>query len=118
LSQVRHASLSDILLAWVRVGARRLASTQEGRQSRDDLAWHCVDVIRVLAGYKCPKMHELRDELNRTGTAKLWEFKRASPSGAATIVRSTDRAGCPQNSARSHSSLVNGSAEYIEVTWT
>ena len=41
-----------------------------------DLIAHCRD---SLAGYKCPKRIEFRDELARTATGKLQKFKLREP---------------------------------------
>ncbi len=40
--------------------------------SAEDLIAHCRE---YLAGYKCPKRIEFRDELTRTATGKLQKFK-------------------------------------------
>ncbi len=44
--------------------------------SEDDLIAFCKE---RLAGYKCPKRIELRDELARTATGKLQKFKLREP---------------------------------------
>ena len=41
-----------------------------------DLITHCRG---SLAGYKCPKRIEFRDELPRTATGKLQKFKLREP---------------------------------------
>ena len=41
-----------------------------------DLIAHCRE---SLAGYKCPKRIEFRDELPRTATGKLQKFKLRAP---------------------------------------
>jgi len=40
--------------------------------TQDELIAHCRE---HLAGYKCPKRVEFRDELTRTATGKLQKFK-------------------------------------------
>jgi acyl-CoA synthetase (AMP-forming)/AMP-acid ligase II len=42
----------------------------------DEVIAHCRT---VLAGYKCPKRVELRDELPRTATGKLQKFRLRAP---------------------------------------
>jgi fatty-acyl-CoA synthase len=44
--------------------------------TEDDVIAHCRT---VLAGYKCPKQVELRDELPRTATGKLQKFRLRAP---------------------------------------
>jgi acyl-CoA synthetase (AMP-forming)/AMP-acid ligase II len=45
---------------------------EAGDVSAEDLITHCRE---NLAGYKCPKRIEFRDELARTATGKLQKFK-------------------------------------------
>ena len=44
--------------------------------TEDDVIAHCRT---ALAGYKCPKRVELRDELPRTATGKLQKFRLRAP---------------------------------------
>ena len=51
----------------------------EGRRLSEVVTDHCR---RTLAGYKCPKQVEFRDQLPRTATGKLQKFRlRASLLG-------------------------------------
>ena len=54
-----------------------LVVTTEGSDLTEDevIAW----TKQKLAGYKCPKKVEFRDELARTATGKLQKFKLRAP---------------------------------------
>ena len=53
-----------------------LVVTDGSEVSAEDLIAHCRE---SLAGYKCPKRVEFRDELARTATGKLQKFKLREP---------------------------------------
>jgi acyl-CoA synthetase (AMP-forming)/AMP-acid ligase II len=53
-----------------------LVVTDGSSVTEADLVAHCRE---SLAGYKCPKRIEFRDELPRTATGKLQKFKLREP---------------------------------------
>ena len=57
------------------IGARRAGARADGHRGRAHRALPRAE----LAGYKCPKRVEFRDELARTATGKLQKFKLREP---------------------------------------
>jgi len=61
---------------WGEMVIALVVATEGAELSGEQVIAHCRT---VLAGYKCPKQVELRDELPRTATGKLQKFRLRAP---------------------------------------
>jgi len=61
---------------WGELVTALVVTTPESTATEDDVIAFCKT---LLAGYKCPKKVEFRDELARTATGKLQKFKLREP---------------------------------------